>query len=53
MPDTINERLSDLEQLVLRQSERINALEERLEIAQRIVATRAFRELRRPKDEAA
>lgn len=53
MADTTEERLSDLEQLVLRQAERLNALEERLELAQRLVTSHAVRELRQPKDEAA
>lgn len=53
MAETIEERLEDLEQLVLRQAERIAALEERLEIAHRLIVTRAMRELRRSEDEAA
>ena len=53
MLDTTEERRSDLERLVLRQAERIAALEERLELAQRLVTTRAVRELKRPKYEAA
>ena len=53
MPDTLDERVADLERLVLRQAERISALEERLDTAQRMLTTRMLREIRRPKDEAA
>lgn len=53
MPESIDERLSDLERLVLRQSERIAALEEQLDAAQRIAVSRAVRALRPPQDEAA
>ena len=47
------EEVHHLEQMVLRQSERISALEERLETAQRMMTTRLLREIRMPKDEAA
>ena len=43
MIETIEERLQDLERLVLKQSERIDALESQLETAQRIAALRVAR----------
>ena len=53
MHESLEERVADLEQLVLRQAERISALEERLVTAQRIVTTRMLRAVGMPKDEAA
>ena len=53
MPDTLDERVADLEQLVLRQAEPISALEERLDTAHHILTTRMLREIKSPKDEVA
>ena len=53
MPETLDERVADLEQMVLRQAERITALEERLETAQRVLTTRMLRAVGTSKDEAA
>ena len=53
MPETLEERVADLERMVLRQVERISALEERLEIAQRMMTTRMLRAVGTAKAEAA
>ena len=53
MPETLEERVADLEQMVLRQSEKMAALEDKLEIAQRVLTTRMLRAVGVPKDEAA
>ena len=51
--DSVEERLQDLEQLVMRQSERIEALEARLEAASQIARQQAVRLFKTPKTDAA
>ena len=53
MSESLEERVQDLEQLVLRQSERIDMLEQRLEAAMRLVMRTAAAQGRTPDDEAA
>lgn len=53
MSESLEERVQDLEQLVLRQNERIDMLEQRLETAMRLVMRTAAAQGRTPDDEAA
>lgn len=53
MSESLEERVQDLEQLVLRQGERIELLEARLEAVMRLAARTAAAQGRTPDDEAA
>ncbi len=53
MPDTLEDRVADLERLVLRQAEKLAALEERLDVAQQLATARIVRQFRSHEEEAA
>lgn len=53
MTESIEERLQDLERLILKQSERIDALESRLALAQHLAAGRAVKALEGTRKDAA
>ena len=50
---TYEERLSDLEQIVIRQADRITALEHQLDVTRSIAVRRLQDQLRKADDEAA